>query len=51
MKRIIAALVLISVAFTIGLSIGHTPDDVRRISSTVEYQQAGNAYKVWWDAR
>lgn len=39
MKRIIAALVLISVAFTIGLSIGPRPADAERIMSTPEYQQ------------
>jgi hypothetical protein len=51
MKRIIPFAVAAVIGIAIGLSIGHTPESVRNITSTTEYQQAGNAYKVWWDAR
>lgn len=39
MKRIIAAIVLVAIAASIGLNIGPEPDDVRRIMATPEYQQ------------
>lgn len=38
MKRIIAAIVLVAITATIGLNIGPTPDEARRIMATPEAQ-------------
>lgn len=38
MKRIIAAIVLVAITAAIGLNIGPTPDEARRIMATPEAQ-------------
>ena len=51
MKRILAALVLFSIAATIGMNIGSRPADAERIMATKEYKAEKAAHLAKWETK